>query len=109
MNEPITASEAKQIMDLLQSMDKKLDIHIVKTEEQFNTIRAEFKAEVNSVQQQIKSLDGKVDSLPSELRDDINELRTQQRSTDTRLWTFIVGLVTLVGGGVIKVLWFDRA
>lgn len=85
MSDAITASEARQIMDLLQSIDKKLDVHIVKTEEQFNTIRAEFKAEVNSVQQQIKSLDGKVDALRSELRDDINELRTQKRSTDARL------------------------
>ncbi|MDS3862379.1 hypothetical protein RIF25_16395 [Thermosynechococcaceae cyanobacterium BACA0444] len=105
MSDVMTASEAKQIMDLLQSIDKKLDVHIVKTEEQFKTVRAE----IAIVKAEIKALDDKVDSLRSELRDDVNELRTQQRSTDGRLWAFIVGLVTLVGSGVIKVLWFDRA
>ncbi|MDG2991058.1 hemagglutinin [Candidatus Synechococcus calcipolaris G9] len=98
MSEQITASEAKQIMDLLQSMDKKLDVHIAETKGQFNTVHTE-----------IKALNDKVDGLRSELRDDITELRGQQKTTDARLWGFIVALVTLVGSGVIKVLWFDRA
>ncbi|ATS19327.1 hemagglutinin [Synechococcus sp. PCC 6717] len=98
MSEQITASEAKQIMDLLQSMDKKLDVHIARTDEQFKTVKAE-----------IKALDDKVEAFRSELRDNVTELRSQQKTTDARLWAFIVGLVTLVGGSVIKVLWFDRA
>ncbi len=98
MSEVMTASEAKQIMDLLQSIDKKLDVHIAETKGQFNEVKGE-----------IKALDAKVDALRSELRDDITELRSQQKTTDARLWGFIVGLVTLVGGSVVKVLWFDRA
>ncbi|MCH9056769.1 hemagglutinin [Synechococcus sp. PCC 6716] len=98
MSEQIAASEAKQIMDLLQSMDKKLDVHIARTDEQFKTVKAE-----------IKALDDKVEAFRSELRDNVTELRSQQKTTDARLWAFIVGLVTLVGGSVIKVLWFDRA
>ncbi|WP_448525777.1 hemagglutinin [Parathermosynechococcus lividus] len=98
MSEQITASEAKQIMDLLQSMDKKLDVHIARTDEQFKTVKAE-----------IEALDDKVEAFRSELRDNVTELRSQQKTTDARLWAFIVGLVTLVGGSVIKVLWFDRA
>ncbi|WP_448527895.1 hemagglutinin [Parathermosynechococcus lividus] len=116
MSEQITASEAKQIMDLLQSMDKKLDVHIARTDEQFKTVNEQFKtvkAEITSVRTElkaeIKALDDKVEALRSELREDITELRAQQRTTDARLWAFIVGLVTLVGGSVIKVLWFDRA
>lgn len=58
---------------------------------------------------EIKALDDKVEALRSKLRDDITELRSQQKTTDARLWAFIVGLVTLVGGSVIKILWFDRA
>ncbi|WP_448524445.1 hemagglutinin [Parathermosynechococcus lividus] len=131
MSEPITASEAKQIMDLLQSMDKKLDVHIARTDEQFKTVRAEIngvrtelkgeisavrtelKSEINALRTELKAdikvLDDKVEALRSELREDIAELRSQQKTTDARLWAFIVGLVTLVGGSVIKVLWFDRA
>jgi chromosome segregation ATPase len=126
MSDVMTANEARQIVDLLQSMDKKLDVHIARTEEQFKTLRAEFKAEIaelrsevkalddkvdlkfEAVQLQVKAVDAKVDALRSELRDDISDLKIQQRSTDARLWAFVVGLVTLVGGGVIKVLWFDR-
>ncbi|WP_448533171.1 hemagglutinin [Parathermosynechococcus lividus] len=112
MSEPIPASEAKQIMDILkelqgdmkrvqselQALTLEVRVNQSKSNEQFNTVRAE-----------IKAINDKVDGLRSELRDDINELRTQQRATDARLWAFIVGLVTLVGSGVIKVLWFDRA
>ncbi len=90
MSEPITASEAKQIMDAIQALTLEVKVNQAKNDEQF------------------RALNEKVDALRSELRDDVNELRTQQRSTDGRLWAFIVGLVTLVGSGVIKVLWFDR-
>ena len=44
MSDVMTASEAKQIMDLLQSIDKKLDVHIAKTEGQFNEVKGEIKA-----------------------------------------------------------------
>jgi len=149
MSEPITASEAKQIMDAIQALrgdmqaltlevrvnqakndeqfkalDDKVDavktelkaeINAVRTElkSEINAVRAELKSEINAVRTELKSeikaVNDKVDGLCDELRDDVNELRTQQRSTDGRLWAFIVGLVTLVGSGVIKVLWFDRA
>jgi len=105
MSDVMTASEAKQIMDLLQSMDKKLDIHIARTDEQFKTLRAEFKTdiaeikgEINELRVEIKALDDKVD-----------ELRDRQKTLDARLWAFIVALVTFIGGGLVKVLWFDRA
>lgn len=91
-------------MDFLQAVDKKLDIHIVKTEEQFKTVHAEIAA----VKVEVKALNENVEGLRAELRNDVVELRTQQRATDSQLWDFVVGLVTLVRGGVIKVLWFDR-
>ncbi|XFA74293.1 hypothetical protein RYO59_002560 [Thermosynechococcaceae cyanobacterium Okahandja] len=111
MSESTTQTELGQVLEAIksmqsdiQAMDKKLDIHIATTVEKFNTVQAEIKA----VRVEIKALDDKVDSLRSELRDDINELRSQQRTIDARLWGFIVALVTLVGGSVIKVFWFDR-
>lgn len=112
MSDVLTASETKQIMDFLQSMDKKLDIHIARTEEQFKTLRVEMKAEINELRAEVKA---EINELRVEVKGDIkalnekiDDLRDRQRVTDTRLWAFVVGLVTLVGGGVIKVLWFDR-
>ncbi|MDS3862289.1 hypothetical protein RIF25_15930 [Thermosynechococcaceae cyanobacterium BACA0444] len=112
MSEPITAGEVAAILRGLdkltttvesmqsdiQALTLEVRVNQAKNDEQFNTVRTE-----------IKAVNDKVEALRAELRDDVNELRTQQRSTDGRLWAFIVGLVTLVGSGVIKVLWFDRA
>lgn len=123
MSEPITASEAAAILrgldklttavesmqSDLQALTLEVRVNQAKNDEQFKAlndkvdgVKTELKAEINAV-------NDKVDSLRSELRDDITELRSQQKTTDARLWGFIVGLVTLVGGSVIKVLWFDRA
>ncbi|MDS3860235.1 hypothetical protein RIF25_05390 [Thermosynechococcaceae cyanobacterium BACA0444] len=124
MSDVMTASEAKQILDAIQALTVEVKVNQARTEEQFKTLRAEVKAEINElraevkaeinelrteVKAEIKALNDKVDTLRSDLRDDINELRDRQKAIDSRLWAFIVGLVTLVGGGVIKVLWFDRA
>ena len=112
MSEPITASEARQILDVLkelqgdmkgvkselQSLTVEVRVNQAKNDEQFKALNDKVDLKFDSVQLQIKAIN-----------DNIIELRTQQRSTDARLWAFVVGLVTLVASGVIKVLWFDRA
>lgn len=105
MSEPITASEARQILDAIQALRGDMQaltlevrVNQAKNDEQFKALNDKVDLKFDSVQLQIR-----------ELKDNITELRTQQRSTDGRLWAFIVGLVTLVGSGVIKVLWFDKA
>ncbi|AFY60955.1 hypothetical protein [Synechococcus sp. PCC 6312] len=112
MSDVMTDSKAKQILDAIQALTVEVKVNQARTEEQFKTLRAEFKAEINElrteVKAEIKALNDKVDTLRSDLRDHINELRDRQKAIDSRLWAFIVGLVILVGGGVIKVLWFDR-
>lgn len=110
----------------IQALTLEVRVNQAKNDEQFNTVRTEIKAidakveavrtelkaEIQAVRTElkteIKAVNDKVDGLRSELRDDITVLRAQERATDARLWAFVVGLVTLVGGGVIKVLWFDR-
>ncbi|MDS3860093.1 hypothetical protein RIF25_04650 [Thermosynechococcaceae cyanobacterium BACA0444] len=90
MSEPITASEARQILDVLKEVQG--DMKSVKSDVQSLTV------EVKVMQAELKGL-----------RDDLNELRTQQRSTDGRLWVFVAGLVTLLGGslltGLARLLW----
>ena len=124
----------KSMQSDIQAMDKKLDLHIATTAEKFNTleerlsgeikavrteiqsVRAEVKAlddkvtvQINAVQTEVKALDNKMTVQIKALDDKVTDLRDRQKVTDSRLWAFIVALVTLVGGSVIKVLWFDRA
>ncbi|MDG2991885.1 hemagglutinin [Candidatus Synechococcus calcipolaris G9] len=100
MSEPIAGSEARQILEVLKELQG--DMKGMQSDIQALTI------EVKVTQAQVKALDDKVDGLRSELRDDIAELLAQQKTTNARLWGFIVGLVTLIGGSVLKVFWFDR-
>ena len=82
MSEPITASQAKEILDNLKSMQSDIQ-----------TLTIEIKV----TQAQLKSLDDKVD-----------ELRDRQRATDNRLWSFIVALILLLTGGLVKLTLFDK-
>jgi len=134
MSDAATQSELGQVLAAIksmqsdiQAMDKKLDLHIATTAEKFNTleerlsgeikaVRAEVKAlddkvtvQINAVQTEVKALDNKMTVQIKALDDKVTDLRDRQKVTDSRLWAFIVALVTLVGGSVIKVLWFDRA
>ncbi len=81
----MTASETLQILDCIQalrgdfqSVYKKPEIHIVRTEEQFKTPGAKVKAEINQLRIEIKALNKKVD-----------DQRERQRGTDSlfrHLW-----------------------
>jgi len=109
MSDAATQSELGQVLAAIksmqsdiQAMDKKLDIHIATTAEKFNTLEERLSGE-------IKAVDAKLSSQIKALDDKVTDLRDRQKVTDSRLWAFIVALVTLVGGSVIKVLWFDRA
>ena len=108
----LTASDTQAILGAIQAMRNDMQaltlevrVNQAKNDEQFNTVRTEIKALNDKVDMKFEAVQIQIKAL----NDNITELRTQQRSTDGRLWAFIVGLVTLVGSGVIKVLWFDRA
>ncbi|XFA72207.1 hypothetical protein RYO59_000429 [Thermosynechococcaceae cyanobacterium Okahandja] len=109
-------SDIKAMQSDIQAMDKKLDLHIATTAEKFNTLEERLSGEIKAVRTEIqlvraevKALDDKVTVQIKALDDKVTDLRDRQKVTDSRLWAFIVALVTLVGGSVIKVLWFDRA
>ncbi|AFY59547.1 hypothetical protein [Synechococcus sp. PCC 6312] len=111
----LTASDTQAILGAIQAMRNDMQaltlevrVNQAKNDEQFKALNDKVEAVRAELKSEIKAVNDKVDGLRSELRDDVNELHIQQGSTDARLWTFIVGLVTLVGGGVIKVLWFDH-
>jgi len=102
-------SDIKAMQSDIQAMDKKLDLHIATTAEKFNTLEERLSGEIKAVRAEVKALDDKVTVQIKALDDKVTDLRDRQKVTDSRLWAFIVALVTLVGGSVIKVLWFDRA
>ncbi|MDG2992117.1 hemagglutinin [Candidatus Synechococcus calcipolaris G9] len=123
MSEPITASEARQILDGIQSMQGDIramqsDIQALTlevrtnqatTNEKFNTVQAEINAVRTELKGEIKAVDDKLSAKIQAIDDKVTDLSDRQKVVDSRLWAFIVGLVTLVGGGVIKVFWFSRA
>ena len=118
----LTASDTQAILGAIQAMRNDMQaltlevrVNQAKTDEQFkalndkvDAVRTELKSEIKAVNDKVDLKFEAVQLQIKEVKDNISDLKTQQRSTDARLWAFVVGLVTLVGSGVIKVLWFDR-
>lgn len=71
-----------EIRDLLLGLDKKLDVHIAKTEEQ------------------LKSIEIQISDLKKNTDTQLTDIRLQLRSQDNRLWTFVAGIF-MAGLGVI--------
>ncbi|AFY62037.1 hemagglutinin [Synechococcus sp. PCC 6312] len=122
MSEAITASEARQILDAIQALTVEMKVNQARTDEQFKTLRAEVKsdiaevkAEIAEVRSEVKSLNDKMDlkfeAVQGEIKslnNKVDDLRTQQRSIDNRLWSFIVALILLLTGGLVKLTLFDK-
>lgn len=112
MSDSTTRSELGQVLDAIKSMqtdmkvmqadiqaiDKKLDIHIVRTEEQFNMVRAEIQSVRTELKTEIHAANNKLD-----------ELTKRQNATDGRLWAFLVAMFFTVVGLLAKITLFDRA
>jgi len=72
MSDTITASDTQLILEAIQAIDKKLDIHIARTDEQFKTLRAEVKAEIAELRAEIKA---EIAELRAEVKAEVNELQ----------------------------------
>ncbi|MDG2989896.1 hemagglutinin [Candidatus Synechococcus calcipolaris G9] len=81
----------------IQDMDKKIDVHVARTNEQFNTVRAEIKAVDDKLSGQIKAVDEKV-----------TDLQDRQKTVDSRLWGFIVTLTGAIIAYLVKLSFFDQ-
>jgi hypothetical protein len=97
-----TDTDIREIRDLLlgldkkiDGVDKKLDIHIVKTDERFNSIEI-----------QISDLKRNTDTKFADLKADVTDLKLQLRAQDSRLWTFVGGLFLAVLGFLAKFAFF---
>jgi hypothetical protein len=79
-----TDTDIREIRDLLLGMDKKLDVHMAKTEEQ------------------LKGIDARFAGIDSQLAD----IKVQLRSQDNRLWTFVGALFVAGCGAIAKFAFF---
>ncbi|AFY59485.1 hypothetical protein [Synechococcus sp. PCC 6312] len=108
MSEPITAAETKQILDAIQALTLEVKVNQARTDEQFKTLRAEVKAEINELRAEVKAEISELRADFKALNDKVDELRERQRVTDNRLWSFIVTLILLLTGGLVKLTFFDK-
>jgi len=136
MSESTTQTELGQVLDAIKSMqsdiqsiDKKLDLHIATTAEKFNTleerlsgeikaVRAEIQAvrtEIQAVRTEVKALDDKVtvqiNAVQGEIKaldDKVTDLSDRQKVVDSRLWGFIVALVGAIVAYLVKLSFFDK-
>lgn len=77
-------SSVERLVDVVTAMDKKLDIHIAKTDERF------------------KSIDQRFDALEKRMGSFEQNLKAQ----DNRLWTLIAGVVLALFGLLAKMAFF---
>jgi septal ring factor EnvC (AmiA/AmiB activator) len=97
-----TDTDIREIRDLLlgldkkiDSVDKKLDVHIAKTEEQFKSLDI-----------QISDLKRNTDTKLTDIKTKITDIRLQLRAQDNRLWTFVGALFVAVLGFLAKFAFF---
>ena len=111
-------SDPNQSPDLIRAIDR-LTVAVEGLQTSVTGLEGEIKAIKTDVQDlktqvlvntsELKALGDKVENLRAEIKDDVVVLRDQQKSTDNRLWVFVAGLVTLLGGslltGLVRLLW----
>ncbi|NCJ06353.1 hypothetical protein GS597_07480 [Synechococcales cyanobacterium C] len=111
-----TDSEIREIRDLILGLDKKIDsldkrfeVSQTRTDERFNSIDERF----NSIDERFNSIDERFSALNTQLSDfkkttdtQLADIRTQLRSQDNRLWTFVTALVLALVGLLSKLAFF---
>jgi flagellar capping protein FliD len=94
----MTQATDTEIRDLILGLDKKLDVYIAQSTEQFKNIET-----------RLSDFKESTDTQLSDLKTQLSETRTQLRSQDTRLWGFIVTLSLAVIGFLSKLAFFPQA
>ncbi|MDS3860051.1 hypothetical protein RIF25_04435 [Thermosynechococcaceae cyanobacterium BACA0444] len=107
MPEVTTQTDLSQVLTILQAMQGTLnavqaDVKIVQVDLQALTL--EVKVNQAKTDERFKSIEEKVDALKQEVAD----LRLQQRTTDNRILTFLFTAFITAVGLLTKVIFFDR-
>ncbi|MFN3679300.1 hypothetical protein [Thermosynechococcus sp.] len=118
MTESITRSELSQILDAIQAIDKKLDIHIATSGERFqrledkiDAVEAKLEQRINAVEakleQRINAVEAKLEQRIDTVESTLQDISKRQAGTDARLWGFLVTLLVATVGLLTKLLFFD--
>lgn len=136
MSEPVTGSELSQVLDAIQGMqaslqtiEKKLDIHIAtsgerfqrledkidavegKLEQRINAVEVKLEQRINAVEaqlsQRISTVEGQLGQRIDTVEATLQQIVKRQDGTEARLWGFLVTLLVLAAGLITKLLFFD--
>jgi predicted PurR-regulated permease PerM len=86
----MTQTTDTDLRDILINLDKKLDVYIAQNTEQ------------------MKSLESQVTDLKKSTDTQFADIRTQLRSQDSRLWTFVTALIVMLVGFLTKLAFFPQ-
>jgi chromosome segregation ATPase len=111
----VTESDLKRLEDLIvtrfSDLDRKLDIHIIRTDERFNTLDERFR----SIDERFKSIDQRFDDLNQQMNQRFDDTNRRIDENSARLNTFSLGFLGIVGvlvtgllGIVSKVVFFPN-
>jgi len=135
MPEVTAQPELTQILTILQAMrqdiqtlDKKLDVYIATTDERLKSIEEKMDIKFQEVDRKFQTLEEKMelrfqsleakmdikfkalDEKVDDLKQEVSDLRTQQRTTDNRILTFTFTALAAAIGLLTKVIFFsDKA
>jgi hypothetical protein len=108
-----TDTDIREIRDLLlgldkkiDGVDKKLDVHIARTDEHFKSIEIQISDFKKSAETQISDFKKNNDTQIADLKTDVIDLKLQLRAQDSRLWTFVGGLFLALLGFLAKFAFF---
>ncbi|MDS3860841.1 hypothetical protein RIF25_08440 [Thermosynechococcaceae cyanobacterium BACA0444] len=97
MSEP---NDTIQVLERLTVAMTDLHREVSLIKHDLQELRGDVRVNQATTVEQLKSLNDKFEGLRSEIKEDVAELRDRQKGTDARLWLFLGGLVTLLGGGL---------
>lgn len=98
-------SSVERLVEVVTAMDKKLNVHIAKTDERFNAVDQRFKV----LDDNLSELKAEVAAKFSDLGTDVKEVRNEVKSQESRLWGFVVALFLSLAGVLAKVVFFPQA
>jgi predicted PurR-regulated permease PerM len=86
----MTQTTDTDLRDIPINLDKKLDVYIAQNSEQ------------------MKSLESQITDLKKSTDTQFTDIRTQLRSKDSRLWTFVTALIVMLVGFLTKLAFFPQ-
>jgi len=110
-------SDIQSIRQDVQTLDKKLDVYIACTDERLKSIDLRFDSLEEKISIKFRSLEEKMeikfqalDEKVDDLKQEVLDLRIQQRTTDNRMLGFVFTALVAALGLLTKVIFFtDKA